>query len=270
MPAESAISKPLLNLKILVACSAKKMVELVSGLEAMGGTVLPLPLIDVQEIKDKQPLDAALASLKEYAWILFTSAHGVAFFVERWIETENRVSAQAMPKICAIGPATARALKEYGLDVALIPERFVAEGVLEALERHHGGLHHLDGTRILLPRAKEARDVLPVELTKAGARVDVIACYETAKAEVDEGTIRQLRAGQPDLAVFTSSSTVRNLVDLLGQEDGVRILTRSTVAVLGPVTGSTVEGFGKSPNIVPEQNTIASLIEAIRDHYSKR
>ena len=270
MSAESVGSKPLLNLKILVACSAMKMVELVSGLEAMGGTVLPLPLIDVQEIRDKRPLDAALASLKEYAWILFTSTYGVAFFMQRWIETEDRVSIDAMPKICAIGPATARAVKEYGLDVALIPERFVAEGVLEALERYHNGLQNLAGTRILLPRAKEARDVLPEELTKAGARVDVVPCYETVKAEVDEETVRQLRTGQPDLAVFTSSSTVKSLVGLLGQKDGLRILTRSTIAVLGPVTGSTAESFGKSPDIVPQENTIASLIEAIRDHYSKR
>jgi uroporphyrinogen-III synthase len=91
MPAESAISKPLLNLKILVACSAKKMVELVSGLEAMGGTVLPLPLIDVQEIKDKQPLDAALASLKEYAWILFTTEH-------RGVVNRKSRERSAMPK----------------------------------------------------------------------------------------------------------------------------------------------------------------------------
>jgi uroporphyrinogen III methyltransferase/synthase len=270
MTADLFSDKPLLNLKILVACSATKMVELVSGLEAMGGTVLPLPSIEVQEIKDKRPLDAALASLKEYAWILFTSAHGVAFFMQRWIETDERVNAQGLPKICAIGPATARALKEYGLDVDLVPERFVAEGVLEALEKHPGGLGHLAGSRILLPRAKKARDVLPAELAKAGARVDVVPCYETVKAEVDENTVRRLRADPPDLAVFTSSSTIRNMVDLLGREDGVRILKRCTLAVLGPVTGSTAASFGKSPDIIPRENTVTSLLEAIRDYYGRR
>jgi len=268
MSAESG--KLLQNLTILVACSAKKMVELAPGLEAMGGSVLPLPLIEVREIKDKRLLDKALASLKEYAWILFTSVHGVAFFMERWIQTGDPARLPVMPKVCAIGPATARALKEHGLEVALVPERYIAEGLIEALRRYYGGLQNLAGCRILFPRALEARDVIPDALISAGAQVDVVPCYETVKADFDEKTIRRLRASKPDLAVFTSSSTVRSLIDLLGQEDGIGMLMNSTVAVLGPVTASTVKSFGKSAEIVPGQNTIASLIDAIRNYYSKR
>jgi uroporphyrinogen III methyltransferase/synthase len=266
---DTCTSKPLQNLTILVACSAKKMVELVSSLEAMGGSVLPLQLIDVRDIEDKRPLDAALASLKEYAWIIFTSAYGVSFFMQRWNRGENPVDTASMPKICAVGPATARAIKEYGFDVELIPEKFVAEGVVAAMERYHGGLQNLAGRRILLPRAKEARDVLPDALAAAGARVDIIPCYETVKAQPGEESIRQLYASKPDLVVFTSSSTIRNFVEILGQEDGIKMLRNSTVAVLGPITGSTAESFGKHPEIVPGENTVASLIEAIGKHYSR-
>ncbi len=263
-------SKPLLNRTILVACSAKKMIELVSGLEAMGGSVLPFPVIEVQAIKDRHSLDQALASLHEYSWIIFTSAYGVMFFMARLNERGISTDIESMPKICAIGPATAAAIREFGYEPALIPTRFVAEGVLEALEIFHGGLRHLAGCRILLPRAKDARELLPEALTAAGARVDAIPCYQTVRAEIDKDTVWRLREKKPDLAVFTSSSTIRNLFDILGQEDAKRTLMDSTVAVLGPITGRTAESFGKLPEIIPDQNTVTGLIEAIRKYYSSR
>ncbi len=245
------------------------MIELASGLEALGGTVLALPLIEAREIPDKRMLDEALTSLEKYAWILFTSAYGVSFFMERWKALGIRRDLPDIPKICAVGPATAKAVREYGLGVALIPENFVAEGVIESLDRFHGGLQHLSGRRILLPRAKEARDVLPAALSAAGAQVDVIPCYETVRAGLDETVLGRVRTRKVDLAVFTSSSTVRNLVDMLGPEAGRRMLRDPIVAVLGPVTGSTVAQFGKQAEIVPGQNTVASLILAIRDYFSE-
>lgn len=270
MSAGSVASEPLRNLTILVACSAKKMVELASGLEALGGKVLALPLIEAQEIPDKRKLDEALNSLEKYTWIIFTSAYGVSFFMRRWEKRGGPKGSPDMPKICAVGPATASALREYGLEAALIPENFVAEGVIESLDRFYGGLERLSGCRILLPRAKEGRDVLPAALSAAGARVDVLPCYETVRAKLDEAILRQARSNKVDLAVFTSSSAVRNLMDILGPEDGKRILRDSTVAVLGPVTGSTVARFGKQAEIVPDQNTVASLVLAIGDYFSER
>ena len=262
------LSRPLLNRTILVACSAKKMVELVSGLEAMGGRVLPFPVIEAQAIEDRHLLDQALASLQEYGWIIFTSAYGVTFFMTRLSERGTRI--ESMPKICAIGPATAAAVREFGYEPALMPKRFLAEGVLEALENFHGGLRNLAGCRILLPRAKEARELLPEALTAAGVQVDVVPCYQTVRAEIDKDTIRKLREEKPDLAVFTSSSTIRNLFDILGQEDGKRVLMDSIVAVLGPITGRTAESFGKRAEIIPEQNTVSGLLEAILRYYSGR
>jgi uroporphyrinogen III methyltransferase/synthase len=263
-----SIQKPLLHRTILVACSAKKMIELVAGLEAMGGNALPFPVIETQEIEDKQPLDRAIASLHLYTWLVFTSAYAVSFFMRRLKERGTAPGRQALPKICAIGPATAKAVSNFGYDVALVPEQFVAEGVVEALRKFSGGLHSLKGQRFLLPRAKEGRELLPAALSTLGAVVDVVPCYQTVRAELEESVIQRVRATKPDLVVFTSSSTVRNVIDILGQEDGNRMLLESVVAVIGPVTGSTTESFGKRAEIVPKENTIASLLEAICSYFS--
>jgi uroporphyrinogen III methyltransferase/synthase len=262
--------KPLSNHTVLVACSAKKMVELTAGIEAMGGNAIPLPIIEAQDIEDTHLLDEALASLHNYAWIIFTSAYGVSFFMQRMKALAIGMDMQNMPKICAIGPATARAVMEAGYNVALIPEIFVAEGVVEALEKYHGGLQALTGRRVLLPRAKDARELLPEELRKAGALVDVAPCYQTVRVEPDGAILRQLRNKNPDLIIFTSSSGVRHLIDLLEEDDGKSMLISSVVAVIGPITYSTAESFGKQAEIVPKENTIASLLEAIRRYFDGR
>ncbi len=243
------------------------MVELATGLEAIGGNVLRFPAIEAQAVEDKHLLDNALASLGDYDWIIFTSTYGVSFFMKRLNE---RGIAAEMPKICAIGPATAGALAEFGHEAALIPNQFVAEGVLEALETYHGGLQHLSGLRILLPRAKEARELLPEALTAAGAHVDVVPCYQTVRPEMDKDIVQKLRQRKPELIVFTSSSAVKNLIDILGQQDGKRMLLESTVAVLGPITGKTAESYGKRAEIVPGESTVAALLKAIGEYYSSR
>jgi len=263
-------TRPLLNRTIVVACSAKKMVELAAGLKAMGGNVLAFPVIEVREIEDKQPLDLALSSLDEYSWIIFTSAYGVSFFLQRMNERGITAGMQSMPKICAIGPATAKAVNEFGYEVALVPEKFVAEGLVEALGKFSGGLRSLAGCRILLARAQEGRELLPDELRAAGAQVDVVPCYRTARAELEKSALQRLNGIRPELIVFTSSSAVRNMIEILGHEDGKRMLLESAVAVIGPVTGSTVELWGKRAEIVPKQNTIASLLEAIASFYGSR
>jgi uroporphyrinogen III methyltransferase / synthase len=265
----SALPKPLQNLTILVACSPKKMVELADGLRAMGGVVLPFPVIEAQAIEDTRLLDRSLASLKEYAWIVFTSAYGVRFFMQRLNERAIDTDRRNMPKLCAIGPATAAELKEFGYEAALIPDQFQAEGILDALGKYHGDIMNLAGKRLLLPRAQEARELLPQALSAAGVQVDAVPCYKTVHAPIDGEVLRQLREKKPELIVFTSSSTIRNLVEIIGQPEGVNLLLQSTVAVIGPVTGHTAESFGKSAEIVPIENTVKSLLEAIRCYYRK-
>jgi uroporphyrinogen III methyltransferase / synthase len=263
-------SRPLLNKVIFAACSTKKMADLSAGLEALGGCVVPLPVIEAIEIEDKRPLDKAIFSLEKYSWIIFTSAYGVAFFVKRLNQLGIHRNKLTGRDICAVGPATAGAMKEYGFDATLIPEVYVAEGVIQALDRRCGGIQKLAGHRILLPRALDARDVLPNALINAGALVDVVPCYHTQISELEESTIRQLHAITPDLIVFTSSSAVKNLLAILGQEYGKKLFSFSTVAVLGPITAKTVESFGKTAEILPKENTVASLLGAIREFYGAR
>jgi len=268
MSAESHSSKPLQNQRILVACSAKKMVELATGLETMGGSVLPFPVIEARDIEDKHSMDQAISSLSKYAWIIFTSAHGVDFFMQRL--NQRGYESRDMPKICAVGPATAAAMHTYGHEADLIPAQYVAEGVLQALVDYHGGIQHLAGLDILLPRAEKAREFLPQALAAAAAKVDVVACYRTVRSKIDPDTMQKLRQSKPDLLVFTSSSTINNFMDILGADVGRRMLMQSKVAVIGPVTASTAAALGRRADIIPRENTIPALMEAIREYYSRQ
>jgi len=264
-----SFSQPLAHRTVVVACSAKKMDALVGGIQALGGRAISFPVIEVREIEDNKPLDLAIASLREYAWIIFTSAYAVRFFFNRLNLAGINLVSDRIPKICAIGPATAREVQQAGYKVELIPDKFVAEGLIEALEKYHGGLKAIAGSRILLPRAKEAREVLPEALAAAGIFVDAIPCYETICAGPVPEILHNLRSSKPDMIVFTSSSAIRNFVEILGKEDGIRLLLESAVAVLGPVTGSTAESLGKRVEVMPRENTTASLLEAIREYYAK-
>lgn len=261
-------SNQLRNRLILVACSAKKMVELTLALEAMGGSVLPFPVIEAREIEDKSAMDKAVSSLRKYDWIIFSSAYGVEFFMRHLIQCGNE--SQDMPRICAVGPATAASVKKFGRETALVPQKYVAEGVLQALVDYYGGVQHLSGLSVLLPRAEKAREFLPQALTEAGVSVHVVPCYRTVRPEIDRDTMQVLRDKRPDLLIFTSSSTINNLMDILGADAGRKMLMESTVAVIGPITAATAAAFGKRADIVPKENTIASLLEAIREYYSRQ
>ncbi|HSW39482.1 MAG TPA: uroporphyrinogen-III synthase [Acidobacteriota bacterium] len=262
---------PLHNLTVVVACSSAKIDALKNGLEEMGGFVIPLVVIEPRGIEDTAPLDRAILSLPDYSWILFTSVHGVSFFMKRLqkLLDEGRVTVDraTFPAICAVGPATAAALEQFGHKAALIPEDFVAEGVYKALASYHGGIENLAGRRVLFARAKEGRDFLPEALIDAGVDVDLVAYYRTVRADVDAETIRKIRENKVDLSVFTSASTIRNMIEILGRERGEQLLAESTVAVIGPVTAEAAESFGKRADIIPGQNTISALLCAIENHY---
>ncbi len=269
MVPRSLSERALLRKTVLLVCSPLKAAPLAAGLQSMGAEVRPFQAISVRPAKDLAALDAALFSLDDYSWIIFTSAYAVVFFDRRMRELGVSADKFAHLRVCAVGPATAKKARESGIPVSLVPEEFVAEGVLQALEKKLGSLQELAGKRILMPRAKEAREILPAELAAAGATVDVAVCYETVQAEIDPDLVADVRNNPPDLIVFTSSSNVAHFAAILGAESARRLLTEATIAVLGPVTAKTVGSFGKQPEILPRENTIPSLIESIRTHFQR-
>ncbi len=254
---------------IALACSPETSRKLYSGLRAMGAQVRQLPVIAIRESDNKEALDAALTKLNEYDWIIFTSSYAALFFLRRLNELGLRTETLRGKNVCAVGPGTAAALAKAGIDVSLMPATFVAEGVLNALLDRQGGPNGLAGLRILFPRAREAREILPRALCEAGALVELIVCYETVEGAISPEDVAALLGRPPDLIVFTSSSTVRNFLSILGDHDGKRLMRESTVAVLGPITAGTVESFGKVPEILPRENTVPALLDAIREYFCR-
>ncbi len=223
-----------------------------------GAQVVEVPTIAVVPL-DPAPLDAAIRHLQNYDWLIFTSVNGVEFFFRRLPRDAG------LPPICSIGPATSRRVEALGGKVALQPEIYQAEGVVEALRQRCGG--RLEGLRFLLPRAKVAREVLPRRLESLGAKVDVIPVYETtAPPDARQRLQQALQESPPDLVTFTSSSTVRNFFELAGdwvEPDSLRC------AVIGPITGDTAREYGARVVCMPERSTVPDLVDAIEDYFRR-
>ncbi len=250
-------NKPLWGQTIIVTRARSQAGTLSRRLRELGAKAVEAPAIKTVPVKDYGPLDRAIASLKEYEWLLFTSVNGVKYFFERLKLAGKDTRALASCKIGAIGTATAAALNEHGIAVDALPPSFRAEGLAEAIAPCVG-----PGSKILLPRAKEARDVLPQLLAAQGAEIDVIPAYETVMDEsaADE-VLNALEETKRPVVTFTSSSTVRNLLKLLGPKRS--LLKKAVLAAIGPVTAAALREEGLQADICAETYTIEGLIEAI-------
>jgi len=203
--------------------------------------------------------------LNEYNWIIFTSVNGVKFFFKRLFENGLDVRALHGLKTASIGPATATKLLEYGIKSDIVPESYRAESVVTAFKDKD-----VAGDNILLPRAAEARPILPVELTKMGARVDEIAVYNTLQSRADADTmIESLAQKRIDLVTFTSSSTVRNFKTLL-PDDAAKLLKGVKIASIGPITSNTAREEGFDVHVTAETYTIPGLCGAIVKHFQTK
>ena len=238
--------------------------ELVRRLTDLGAACLECPTIKVVPPEDWSPLDTAIDNLGSYDWLVFTSANGVSFFFERLYEKDKDVRVLKDVSTAAIGPATAKRLRDFGLKSDIIPETYQAESIVEAFKQEA-----MNGKRVLLPRAKEARPVLPVELRKMGAIVDEIAAYltEQARENVDV-LIKRLEEGSIDLLTFTSSSTVRNFKALLPPDRFESLIEGVIVASIGPITADTARELGFKVDIMAQDYTIDGLCDAILKHYA--
>ncbi len=239
--------------------------ELVRKLSDLGAACLECPTIRVVPPEDWAPLDAAIDNLGTYDWLVFTSANGVSFFFERLYKKDKDVRALKDVSTAAIGPATAKRLRDFGLKSDIIPETYQAESIVEAFRQEP-----MNGKRVLLPRAKEARPVLPVELRKMGAVVDEIVAYQTEQTRENvDVLIKHLEEGSIDLLTFTSSSTVKNFKALLPPDRFESLIKGVTVASIGPITADTARDLGFKVDIMAQDYTIDGLCEAILKHYGR-
>lgn len=252
-------NRPLAGRRIVVTRAREQASDLVRKLAEYGAECIQCPTIQVVPPPDWTGLDRSIAAVDQYDWIVFTSVNGVDFFFRRLFDKGLDVRALGHLKTATIGPATAERLRARGLKSDIIPQSYRAESVVEAF-----AAVPVKGRRILLPRAREARSVLPVELTRMGATVDEVTAYETR--HVDDGATEltaRLEAGTIDMVTFTSSSTVKNFCRLLPPDRIHRLMADVTVASIGPITSQTAREMGLSVNLEAAAYTIDGLVQAI-------
>lgn len=251
--------RPLFGRRIVVTRSRAQAPELVAALSELGAQPIEFPTLRVVDPPDPERLRQAARSVDTYDWVLFTSVNGVERFWTALGQCGRDARAFAGTRLAAIGPGTAAALAARGLQADLVPEKYVAEGILEAL----AGLGPWAGRRVLLPRAAGARDVLPQGIAGWGAQVDEVPAYTTEPDRGDVDGLRgELRGGHVDAITFTASSTVRNFVEAIGAEiDG------AAVAVIGPVTARTARELGLPVQIEAASHTIRGLVDALCEHF---
>ena len=254
---------PLFGKTIMVTRTRAQASRLTKGLTRLGARVIECPTISLEPPDDWAPLDKALTDLASFDWLVLTSPNGVDAFFKRLREKGMDARALAPLKIAAIGPATAEKLEANGLMADLLPEKFVAEGLIESLVGQG-----VKGRRILIARALEARDVLPRELEAAGAEVVVTPVYKnTPPKDLTEEAKEALAQGAVDLVTLTSSSTATNLAALLG--DGFAAFRdKVKAASIGPITTRTAREVGFDVAFEAAEYTINGLIKAVSDHFS--
>lgn len=256
--------KSLFGKKILVTRARDQASAFSELLEGYGAQVIQFPTIEIHPPTDWSGLDKAIEELGNYHWVIFTSANGVDYFWKRLTLAGKDARAFKRVKIAAIGPPTAQALRKHGIMPDLIPKEYKAEGLVQAL-----GMEDLCGIRFLIPRAAEARELLPDELRKLGAEVRIVEAYRTVRPTDSKGEILDLlKAKDIDLITFTSSSTVKNLMEILPKAQWEDLLAEVKIACIGPITAKTAKDFGIDTDIMPEEYTIPAMAEAIVRYFT--
>jgi len=245
---------PLFGQRIVVTRDRTQAAELAEPLEALGAEALLLPAIEIREAQNPQPLQDAIARLDSYDWLIFTSANGVRYFTEV-LDKSSRDLRSLKARICAIGPATRAAVEALHLKVDLMPVEYVAESLVKAFAQED-----LQFRRILLPRAAVARDLVPRELSRRGAQVDVVDAYQTVAPSGLAERARLALDKKPHWITFTSSSTATNFISAAGRD----ALAGIKIASIGPITSATLREHGIEPTVEAQPHTVAGLVDAIR------
>ncbi len=258
--------KPLFGKNIVITRARAQASNLVSQLTKLGANCIEIPTIQIIAPKETDPLKKAINNLNEYDWLIFTSVNGVKFFFDTLFDMGKDVRVLGHLKFACIGPITKERLADHGIISDILPETYQAESVVDAFANIN-----IKGKKVLLPRAKIARSVLPDELTRMGAILDEVAVYETVLSTLGKETlISMLTEKEIDAVTFTSSSTVSNFMSLLESLDAKALLKDVAIASIGPITSDTLVSFEIKPSVEADPYTIPGLVDALLTHYGKK
>lgn len=254
---------PLAHRRIVVTRPRAQAQRFIDLLEQQGAEVIEFPTIEIVPMASYERLDAAIDQLAMYDWLIFTSVNGVEYFTERLRARQKDGGSLQHLQIATIGPATAQAVEALGLRVHAVPEEYRAEALVTVLGE-------INGKRMLLPRAEQARAVLPKELQALGAQVDEIAAYRTVlpQATAVQEVRALLQAGHVDMVTFTSSSTVRNFAALFPADELFALCRQTRIGCIGPITAETARECGMTVTVQSQIYTIPAFAEAIVDYFT--
>lgn len=256
-------NKPLFGHRILVT---REYTDDYAPLEDLGAEIFEFPTIKIAPPESYQELDDAITHIESYNWMIFTSANGFKYFIQRLLDEGKDIRDLKGIKICAIGTKTSEKIKNYGIKVDLIPEEFNAEGLIKAFTKGQGARgkgQELEGIKILLPRAEVAREIFPQKVRELGGEIDTPVAYRVIKPEKHGKRLKRfLKEGRISVATFTSAATFHNFMDIMGEE-AIDFLKGVTIAAIGPVTAKAVEKAGLNVSIMPKEATIKAMVDEI-------
>ena len=257
-------ARPLFGKRIVITRARAQASALVQKLSDLGAECIEIPTIEISPPKDISPLQESIKNIKQYDWLVFTSVNGVKFFFDTLFDMGKDVRILGHLKFACIGPVTKERLKDYGIVSDILPETYRAESVAIAFSDMDMPDMDIKGKKVLLPRAKKARTILPEELRKMGAQVDEITAYETLLNEDGKKElIERLKKREIDAVTFTSSSTVSNFMSLIDPAEAKSLMDGVLVASIGPITSDTARELGLKPDIEAERYTIHGLVDAL-------
>jgi uroporphyrinogen III methyltransferase / synthase len=247
--------RPLFGKRIVVTRATQQAPILSEKLRELGADAIEMPATQIARL-DLAPLRTSIDAISDYDWLIFTSQNAVAIFWEQLLGRGKDSRALAGLRIAAVGPATAGALLEHGITVDVIPERFVAEGLLESMRERED----VAGGKVLYVTAEGARDVLPAGLREIGANLVIVEAYRTIPDGAGaEKLARAIEAGKVDLATFTSASAVRGYIEAVGEDLALRI----PAASIGPQTSDALREAGIEVEAEADESTIDGLVSAV-------
>lgn len=258
-------NRPLFGRRIMVTRTAEQARPFVDLLASRGAEALCCPTIATVPPESWDDLDHAIEALDSTDILVLTSANAVDTFFGRLAFRDRDVRALAGIEVAAVGPKTALSIRRYGVIPDLVPEDYRAEGVVKLLTGRG-----VEGKRVLYPRANLARDLIPSQLTAAGAVVADPVAYRTVAPEGGRERIRELlESGEIDAVTFTSSSTVENFVAMAGREVN-RLLKGVAVVTIGPLTTATAERLGLTVAVQPTEYTLEAMVGAMVEYFQNR